>query len=157
MQKISPFLWFDTQAEEAANLYVSVFPNSRVLSVSRYPENGPGKPGSAMTVSFELDGTRFTALNAGPQFKFNESVSFVVECDNQEEVDKYWHALTANGGQESACGWLKDRFGLSWQITPKQLLKAITDPDRARAQRAMASMMTMRKINIAEIERAAKG
>jgi predicted 3-demethylubiquinone-9 3-methyltransferase (glyoxalase superfamily) len=156
MPKITPFLWYDTQAEEAVNFYVSVFPNSRILKTSRYGEAGPGPKGSVMTVEFELDGQRFIALNAGPQFKFTEAVSFLVPCKTQEEVDTYWNKLTANGGQESDCGWLKDKFGLSWQITPTILLELVSDPDREKSKRVMEAMMKMKKIDIATLKQAAE-
>ena len=152
--KITPFLWFDTEAEEAANLYTAVFPNSRVTAVNRYGSAMPGKEGQVMTVAFELDGKKFTALNGGPQYTFTEAVSFVVNCADQDEVDHYWGALS-EGGEEGPCGWLKDRFGLSWQIVPEALLRLIADPDPGRAQRATAAMLGMGKIDIAEIERAA--
>ena len=156
MPKITPFLWFDTQAEQAANLYVSVFPNSRITDVSHYPGEAPGggKPGKVMTVTFELTGQKVIALNAGPMFKLDEAFSFVIDCDGQDEVDHYWNALTADGGTESQCGWLKDRFGLSWQIVPRQLLRALSGADRAGAARAMDAMMTMGRIDIAAIEAA---
>jgi predicted 3-demethylubiquinone-9 3-methyltransferase (glyoxalase superfamily) len=156
MSKITPFLWFDTQAEEAAQFYTSLFPNSKIRHVSRYGEAGPGTPGSVMTVDFELDGQRFTALNGGPQYTFTEAVSFQVGCETQEEVDHYWSTLS-EGGEEGPCGWLKDRYGLSWQIVPSALPRLIGDPDREKAQRAMAAMLKMRKLDIAELERAAEG
>jgi predicted 3-demethylubiquinone-9 3-methyltransferase (glyoxalase superfamily) len=156
MGKITPFLWFDTQAEEAARFYASVFRNSKVGTISHYGEAGPGTPGSVMTVSFELDGQEFTALNGGPEFRFTEAISFQVDCDTQEEVDRYWSALS-EGGEEGPCGWLKDRFGLSWQIVPTALQRLITDPDREKAQRAMAAMLNMGKLDIAELEGAAEG
>jgi predicted 3-demethylubiquinone-9 3-methyltransferase (glyoxalase superfamily) len=156
LQKIKPFLWYDTQAEEAARFYCSIFKNSKILEVARYPEGGPAPAGSVMIVSFELEGTEFVALNAGPTFKFTEAISFVVSTETQEETDYYWNKLTADGGQESACGWLKDRFGLSWQITPKRLIDLISSKDKATATRVMQAMMTMRKIDIATLERAAK-
>jgi predicted 3-demethylubiquinone-9 3-methyltransferase (glyoxalase superfamily) len=156
LHKIKPFLWFDTQAEEAAKFYCSIFQNSKMLDVQRYPEGAPAKAGSVMIASFELEGLPFVALNAGPQFKFTEAISFVVTTETQEETDYYWNKLTADGGQESACGWLKDKFGLSWQITPKQLMTLLSDPDRAKAARVMQSMMTMRKIDIPALERAAQ-
>lgn len=160
MSKISPFLWYDTQAEEAAKLYTSLFPNSKITGTTYYNEemSGPsGMPaGSVMTVSFELDGSKFTAMNAGPIFKFNESVSFSVMCDSQEEVDKYWNALTADGGQESQCGWLKDKYGLSWQITPKRLIELISQGGES-GKRAALAMLKMRKIDIKTIEDAAAG
>lgn len=157
MRKIHPMLWFDTQAEEAANLYVSIFKNSKITGVSRYPEGGPTPKGRVMTLSFELEGQPFTALNAGPHFKFNEAVSFVVDCKSQDEVDYYWTKLIEGGGQPSQCGWLKDKFGLSWQITPTALIELVTDSDPAKAGRAMAAMMQMTKIDIAKIQEAAKG
>jgi predicted 3-demethylubiquinone-9 3-methyltransferase (glyoxalase superfamily) len=156
MPKITPFLWFDNQAEEAANFYVSIFPNSKIKVVNRYGEAGPGPKGSVMTVGLELDGQEFTALNGGPAFKINEAVSFVIHCRDQADVDHYWEKLT-DGGVEVQCGWLKDRYGVSWQVVPHQLLKAIGDPDLARAKRAMQAMLTMRKIDIAKIEAAARG
>jgi predicted 3-demethylubiquinone-9 3-methyltransferase (glyoxalase superfamily) len=165
MQTISPFLWFNDKAEEAAEFYVSVFSSrpgadsgrgpSKVLEVSRYGEAGPGTPGSVMVVKFQLDGQEFTALNGGPQFPFTEAISFEVDCTTQEEVDALWSALTADGGEESQCGWLKDRYGLSWQIVPTRLTELLTDPDAGRAQRAMQAMLQMKKIDIAELERAA--
>jgi len=155
IQKIKPFLWFDTQAEEAARFYCSVFKNSKMLEVQRYPEGAPAPAGSVMIASFELEGMQFVALNAGPRFKFTEAISFVVTTESQEETDYYWNKLTADGGQESACGWLKDKFGLSWQITPRALMQLLSDPDKQKAQRVMQSMMAMKKINIPELERAA--
>jgi predicted 3-demethylubiquinone-9 3-methyltransferase (glyoxalase superfamily) len=156
MSKITPFLWFDTQAEEAAQFYTSVFPNSKIRHVSHYGEAGPGTPGAVMTVDFELDGEGFTALNGGPQYTFTEAVSFQVSCETQEEVDRYWSTLS-EGGEEGPCGWLKDRYGLSWQIVPTALPRLLGDPDREKAQRAMAAMLKMRKLDIAELERAAEG
>ena len=152
MQKITPFLWYDKEAEEAAKFYCSVFKNSKIHRTARYPEGSPAPAGSVMTVEFELDGQRFIALNAGPHFKFNEAVSFVIECDTQDEVDNYWSKLTSDGGQESMCGWLKDKYGLSWQVTPKALGKLMTDPDKEKAKRVMQAMMQMKKLNIAELE-----
>lgn len=157
IQKIKPFLWFDTQAEEAAKFYCSIFKNSRILEVARYPEGSPAPAGSVMIVSFELEGLQFVGLNAGPIFKFTEAISFVVTTETQEETDYLWNKLTADGGKESDCGWLKDKFGLSWQITPRQLTDLLSDPDKKKAARVMAAMMTMHKINIAELERAARG
>jgi predicted 3-demethylubiquinone-9 3-methyltransferase (glyoxalase superfamily) len=157
MPRITPFLWFDTQAEEAAKLYTSIFKNSKINSVTRYSEAGPGPKGSVMTVEFELDGQPFTALNAGPQFKFTEAVSFVVHCKSQKKVDEYWAKLTAGGGQESMCGWLKDKYGLSWQIVPKALPKLLSNPDPKKAKRVMEAMLKMKKIDIAQLEKAAKG
>ena len=155
LQKIKPFLWFDKEAEEAANFYCSIFKNSKVLSVARYPEGGPAPAGSVMIVTFQLEGLEFTGLNAGPMFKFTEAISFAVSTENQEETDYLWNKLTANGGKESDCGWLKDKFGLSWQITPRALIELVASPDKQKSSRAMAAMMTMKKINIAELERAA--
>jgi predicted 3-demethylubiquinone-9 3-methyltransferase (glyoxalase superfamily) len=157
MLKVTPFLWFDDQAEQAAEFYVSLIPNSKITGVSRYGEAGPGVPGSAMTVTFELDGLPVTALNGGPAFSFTEAFSFSVPCEDQAEVDRYWSALTADGGQESRCGWLKDRFGLSWQIVPKALPRLLGDPDRARANRAMQAMLKMNKLVVADLEAAAAG
>jgi predicted 3-demethylubiquinone-9 3-methyltransferase (glyoxalase superfamily) len=156
-QKITPFLWFDKEAEDAAKFYVSVFKNSKLLGISRYGAAGPGEPGSVMTVNFEIEGQEFTALNAGPHFKFTEAVSFLIHCKTQEEVDYYWNTLTADGGQESDCGWLKDKFGLSWQVTPDRLMELIQDPDKEKSQRVMKAMMQMRKIDIGELERAQAG
>jgi len=162
-QKVVPYLWFDKEAEEAATLYVDLFKSrpgtpageSKVIEVNRYTEGGPGEPGTAMVVSFELDGEEFTALNGGPQFNFTEAVSFLVRCESQDEVDYFWNALTADGGEESQCGWLKDRFGLSWQIIPNRLMELLGDPDPGRSQRAMQAMLQMQKIDVAEVERAA--
>jgi predicted 3-demethylubiquinone-9 3-methyltransferase (glyoxalase superfamily) len=156
MQKITTMLWFDGQAEEAAKFYVSVFKNAKMGKLARYGDAGPGRKGSVMVASFEIEGREFMALNAGPQFKFNESVSFVVHCKNQEEVDYYWDKLLAGGGKESMCGWLKDKFGLSWQITPQLLLELTGDPDPAISQSAMKAMMQMRKIDIEALKRATK-
>ncbi len=153
MRRITPFLWFDHQAEEAANLYVSVFPGSRIVSVSRYGEAGPGPKGSVMTVAFELDGQAFTALNGGPLFRFTEAISFVVDCKTQEEVDRYWGKLS-EGGHEGQCGWLKDRFGLSWQIIPSTLGEMLTDPDPGKARKVMEAMLRMKKIDVAELRKA---
>jgi predicted 3-demethylubiquinone-9 3-methyltransferase (glyoxalase superfamily) len=162
-RKVVPYLWFDKEAEEASTLYVDLFKSrpgtpegeSKVVEVNRYTEAGPGEPGTAMVVSFELDGQEFIALNGGPQYAFTEAFSVFVRCESQEEVDHFWNALTADGGEESQCGWLKDRFGLSWQIIPNRLMELIGDPDPGRAQRAMQAMLQMRRIDIAEIERAA--
>lgn len=148
MKKITPFLWFDTQAEEAMNFYVSIFKNSKVGDVSRGPD------GKVFTVSFQLDGQEFMALNAGPQFKFNESISFFVNCENQNEVDEYWIKLIADGGEESMCGWLKDKYGLSWQIVPKQLGELLGDPDPEKSQRVMQAMLKMQKIIVADLQKA---
>jgi predicted 3-demethylubiquinone-9 3-methyltransferase (glyoxalase superfamily) len=154
MQKVTPFLWFDTEGEEAARFYTSVFPNSKIGEITRYGSAGPRPEGTVMTVSFELDGQRFVALNGGPDFTFSEAVSFLVNCDTQDEVDSYWSTLS-EGGEEGPCGWLKDKFGLSWQIVPKRLPELLSDPDRERAQRVMAAMLKMRKIEVDELERAA--
>jgi predicted 3-demethylubiquinone-9 3-methyltransferase (glyoxalase superfamily) len=156
MPKIHPFLWFDTQAEEAASLYVSLFPNSKILSEQRYGPGAPGPEGSVMTIDFELDGQRVTALNGGPVFQFTEAVSFVIDCDGQAEVDRYWNTLL-EGGTPSQCGWLKDRFGMSWQVVPKQLFETIGGPDAAGRQRAMAAMMQMVKLDVAKLEAAYRG
>ena len=160
MQKVTTFLWFDTQAEEAANFYVSLFKNSKIKGVSRYPAEGEeatGKPaGSVMTVKFELDGQEFVALNGGPHFKFNEAVSLVVNCETQEEIDEFWAKLT-EGGEEGPCGWLKDRYGLSWQIDPPVLEEMLQDKDRERAGRVMKAMLQMKKIDIPTLERAYRG
>ncbi len=154
MHGITPCLWFDTEGEEAAELYTSVFPNSRILDVTRHGEAGPRPAGTVMTVSFELDGHRFLALNGGPQYTFSEAISFQVGCETQEEVDAYWAAL-AEGGEEGPCGWLKDRFGVSWQIVPKRLTELLTDPDQEKSQRVMRAMFEMKKIDVAALERAA--
>jgi predicted 3-demethylubiquinone-9 3-methyltransferase (glyoxalase superfamily) len=146
--RIAPFLWFDSNAEEAADFYMSIFKNSRRLDQLRNTGDAPGPKGGVLTVSFELDGQKFTALNGGPHFKFTEAVSFVVRCDSQDEVDYYWSRLTAEGGIESQCGWLKDKFGLSWQIVPAQL------PNLVKHPKAMQAMMKMKKLDIAELERA---
>jgi predicted 3-demethylubiquinone-9 3-methyltransferase (glyoxalase superfamily) len=154
MSKITPCLWFDTEGEDAAEHYTSVFPNSKILDVARYGSAGPRPEGTVMTVTFELDGQEFVALNGGPNFTFNEAVSFQVSCKDQDEVDYYWEKLS-DGGEEGPCGWLKDRFGLSWQIVPDALPRLLGDPDQEKAQRAMAAMLKMHKIEIDELERAA--
>ncbi len=154
MQKITPCLWFDTQAEEAANFYTSVFESSRILGVSHYGEAGPRPAGTVLTVNFELDGQEFVALNGGPEFTFDEAISFQVSCEGQDEVDYYWSKL-AEGGEEGPCGWLKDRFGLSWQIVPTALPRLLGDPDAEKAQRVMAAMLSMKKIDISAVEQAA--
>ena len=156
-QKITTFLWFDNNAEEAASFYVSVFKNSRILKTAPYPEGAPGPKGSVMIVDFELDGQQFTALNGGPHFKFTEAISLLVHCDTQEEIDHYWEKLTADGGQESQCGWLKDKYGLSWQIAPDQLLKVWSEAEPAKAQRVTQAMMGMKKLIIKDLEAAAAG
>jgi predicted 3-demethylubiquinone-9 3-methyltransferase (glyoxalase superfamily) len=155
MQKITPFLWFDTQAEEAAKLYVSIFPNSKIRNTARYGDAGPGPKGSVMTVEFELDGQRMIALNGGPVFKFTEAISLVVDCKDQKEVDHYWNKLL-QGGKESQCGWLKDRFGLSWQIVPAALSRLLSDPDARKAKRVMEAMLKMKKLDVAALEAAAE-
>ena len=156
MQKITPFLWFDGKAEAAMNFYTSIFKNSKVGNVTRYGEAGPGPAGSVLTASFEINGMEFTALNGGPQFKFTEAISFQVPCESQEEVDYYWSKLS-EGGQEQQCAWLKDKFGLSWQIVPTILPKLLGDPDRAKANRVMQAMLQMQKIDIAKLQQAAAG
>ena len=160
LRKITPFLWFDHDAEQAAKFYVSIFPNSRIGSVTRYGDAGAqaaGRPkGSVMTVDFELDGQPFTALNGGPHVKFTEALSFVVHCESQQEVDHFWEKLT-EGGQEVQCGWLKDRFGLSWQVTPTVLLEMLQDKDPQKAERVMAAMLKMKKIDIGALKRAYEG
>jgi len=156
MPTIVPNLWFDTQAEQAAEFYTKVFPNSRILGVSRYPEGAPGPAGEVMTVEFELDGQRFTGINGGPQFPFTEAVSFLINCRTQEEVDSYWEQLT-DGGEPVQCGWLKDRFGLSWQVVPEGMEEVLGDPDPERAQRAMQAMLGMTKLDLAALRAAADG
>ena len=161
MQKITPFLWFDDQAEQAAKFYTSIFKNSKVGRILRYDENAAkaaGRPlGSVLTIEFEIEGQKFVALNGGPQFKFNESVSFVVNCETQDEVDYFWTKLTADGGEQSACGWLKDKFGLSWQITPTVLIDMLHDKDADRAESVMKAMLEMQKIDIAKLNAAYAG
>lgn len=151
MKKITPYLWFDTQAEEAMNYYVSLFKNSRALNISRGPD------GNAFTVSFELDGQEFMGLNAGPRFKFNEALSMYVNCEDQAEVDYFWNSLTSDGGEESMCGWCKDKYGLWWQIIPRQLGELMSDPDPVKSQRVMEAMLKMQKIIIADLEKAHAG
>jgi predicted 3-demethylubiquinone-9 3-methyltransferase (glyoxalase superfamily) len=154
MNELTPCLWFDTEGEDATNFYTSVFPNSKILDVARYGEAGPRPEGTVMTVSFELNGQKFVALNGGPQFTFSEAVSFQVSCETQEEVDSFWSKLS-EGGEEGPCGWLKDKFGLSWQIVPTRLPELLSDPDPEKAQRVMAAMLKMRKIEVGELEEAA--
>jgi predicted 3-demethylubiquinone-9 3-methyltransferase (glyoxalase superfamily) len=154
MQKIIPCLWFDTEGEDAANFYTSIFPNSRITDVARYGSAGPRPEGTVMTVGFELDGQSFVALNGGPDFTFSEAVSFQVDCKSQEEVDEYWSKLS-EGGEEGPCGWLKDKFGLSWQIVPSRLTELLSDPDKEKSQRVMQAMLQMKKIQIDELEQAA--
>ncbi len=156
IQRIVPNLWFDTQAEEAANYYTSVFKNSRIVNVAHYPEGGPREPGMVMTVEFELDGQRFVGINGGPEFTFDEAVSFLINCEGQDEVDYYWDRLT-EGGQESQCGWLKDRYGVSWQVVPEGMDEIFADPDPTRAQRAMQAMLGMGKLDLAALRSAADG
>lgn len=156
IQTITPFLWFDSQAEEAAQFYVSIFPNSRIVKVVRYGAAGPGPAGSAMTVAFELDGLSFVALNGGPHFKFTEAISFVVNCETQDEIDFYWDKLSAGGG-EVQCGWLKDRFGLSWQVVPPALAELLGDPDPQKSTRVMQAMLGMKKLDLAALRRAYEG
>lgn len=154
MPKITPFLWFDNNAEEAMNFYTSIFKNSKIGSVSRYGDAGPGPKGSVMTASFTIEGQEFTALNGGPIFKFNESVSFVVHCKDQKEVDYYWEKLSSDGGKEVDCGWLKDKFGLSWQIVPDILMEFLQAKDPIKSQRVMKAMMQMKKMDIAKLKQA---
>jgi two-component system sensor histidine kinase QseC len=157
MKKIVPFLWYDTQAEEAAKLYTSIFRNSKILSTSHYGEGGPMPAGTVLVVSFELNGQKFNAMNAGPVFKFNESVSFLVECDTQEDIDYYWDSLLAGGGQPSQCGWLKDKFGLSWQITPTIMPDLLTSGDGQKSARVFQAMMTMKKVDLQKLQDAFDG
>jgi len=156
LQRITPNLWFDTEAEAAAAFYISVFENSRIVHVARYTEAGPRPAGTVMTVEFELDGQRFVGINGSPEFTFDEAVSFGITCETQEEIDYYWERLT-EGGEEGPCGWLKDRFGLSWQVVPTGMEELFSDPDQTRAERAMQAMFTMRKLDIAALRRAADG
>ena len=156
MQKITPFLWFNNQAEEAANFYVSIYKNSKIKTVTRYGEAGPGPEGGEMTVVFQLDGQEFIALNGGPQFKFTEALSFSVDCKTQQEVDEFWEKLSA-GGEEGPCGWLKDKYGLSWQVTPTILLEMMSDKDPEKAKRVMHAMMQMKKIIIKDLQDAYDG
>ena len=157
MQKITPFLWFDTQAEEAAELYVSLFKNSRIGQIARYGDAGPGPEGQVMTIEFELDGLQFTALNGGPMYKFTEAFSMQVGCEDQAEIDRLWDKLTADGGEPGRCGWLKDRFGLSWQIVPARMGELVGGSDPAKAARAMQAMLQMNKLDIAALQKAREG
>lgn len=157
MQRITPCLWFDTQAEDAAEFYVSVFPNSEIVHVSRYGEGAPMPAGTALVVLFRLDGVDFQALNGGPAFTFTEAVSFYVNADTQDEIDRLWNTLIADGGEPSQCGWLKDKYGLSWQIVPPILNELLEDPDPERAGRVMQAMLAMSKLEIAELEAAYRG
>jgi predicted 3-demethylubiquinone-9 3-methyltransferase (glyoxalase superfamily) len=154
MQKITPYLWFDHQAEDAVNFYTSIFKDSRVGETSRYPEGVPGMGGQLMTASFYLNGQEFMALNGGPMHQFSEAISLMVHCEDQAEVDYYWERLTANGGEEGQCGWLKDQFGVSWQVIPNQLGQLLGNPDPAKAQRAVQAMLQMKKIDIKALEEA---
>ena len=156
MQPITPFLWFDSQAEQAADFYVSVFPDSEITGITRYGEAGPGVAGTAMVVAFTLRGMEFSALNGGPVYQFTPAVSFVVDCQTQDEVDHYWDVLTADGGAEVQCGWLVDKFGVSWQIVPRRLTELMADPDGAKARRVTEAMLKMKKIIIADLEAAAR-
>ena len=153
---VTPCIWFDKDGEDAARLYTSLFPNSKITKVFRYGEAGPRDADMVLTVEFELDGTRFTALNGGPEFKPNEAVSFQISCKDQDEVDHYWDGLVEGGGEHGPCGWLKDRFGVSWQVIPDALPRLLSDPDKEKANRVMAAMMKMGKLEIAELERAAE-
>ena len=155
--KIRPMLWFDGQAEEAAKLYVSIFPNSKILEIAHYGDTGPGAKGSVMTVAFRLGDLEIVALNGGPQFKFSEAISLAIEVETQEEVDRYWKALTANGGQEGPCGWLKDRYGLSWQVVPAAAIRALSGTDQKKADRVMSAVMEMRKFDVGKIDAAIRG
>lgn len=157
MQKITPFLWFNGQAEQAAKFYTSILPKSKIRKVTRYGDAGPGPTGSVMTVEFEIAGQKFITLNGDSQFKFNESVSFMVHCKTQAEVDRYWKKLTAGGGKEVACGWLKDKYGLCWQIVPTVLMELISSKDAAKSQRAMRAMMNMVQLDIAKLKQACRG
>jgi len=157
MPKIYPFLWFDTQAEEAAAFYCSIFPNSKIGRTTRCGKSGPGPEGSVLTIAFSLDGQEFVGLNAGPRFKFTEAISFVVPCNTQDEIDNYWSKLTSGGGRESMCGWLKDKFGLSWQIVPANIDKLLSDADPQKSGRVMQALLQMGKLDIAKLEKARDG
>jgi predicted 3-demethylubiquinone-9 3-methyltransferase (glyoxalase superfamily) len=156
-QKITPNLWFDMNAEEAARFYVDVFADGRILNVARYPEGSPGPAGEVMTIEWEVQGQRFIGINGGPQFEFSEAVSFMITCSDQEEVDYYWERLTADGGSEGQCGWLTDRFGLAWQVAPEGMDEVFSDPDPAKAERAMQAMLKMGKLDVAALRAAAEG
>jgi len=156
-QKITPFLWFDNNAEEAINFYLSIFADSKILNLSRYPEEVPDLGGKAMSIVFQLEGQKFMALNGGPQFKFTEAISLLVDCTSQEEVDNLWYKLIADGGEPGRCAWLKDKFGLSWQIVPRQLGELMGDPDPQKSQRVMQAMLQMGKIDIAALQAAYEG
>ena len=155
MPTIIPNLWFDTQAEEAAAFYTSIFENSRIGAITHYGQAGPREAGLVMTVEFELDGQRYVAINGGPEFRFNEAISLEIRCESQDEIDLYWSRLTADGGEEGPCGWLKDKYGVSWQVTPRALEDLIVDPDREKVDRVMKALLQMGKIDVAELERAA--
>jgi predicted 3-demethylubiquinone-9 3-methyltransferase (glyoxalase superfamily) len=157
MPRTYPCLWFDTQAQEAAEFYTSLFPNSRIVTVTRYPEGTGDRVGEVLTVSFELDGAYYLALNGGPEFTFDEAISITIDCEDQAEIDRYWDALVANGGQEGPCGWLKDKYGLSWQVVPTGMEEVFSDPDPERAKRAMEAMLKMRKLDIEALRSAAAG
>jgi predicted 3-demethylubiquinone-9 3-methyltransferase (glyoxalase superfamily) len=157
VQKIVTNLWFDTQAEEAANFYCSLFPDSKILNITRYDSAGPGPEGQVMVVDFQLVGQRFTGINGGPEFKFSEAISLLINCDSQEEVDRYWDALLADGGEPSQCGWLKDKYGLSWQVVPREMDEMIASTDTAAAQRTMEAMLKMVKLDVGELKRAYAG
>jgi predicted 3-demethylubiquinone-9 3-methyltransferase (glyoxalase superfamily) len=157
MHKITPFLWFDDQAEAAAKFYVAVFKNGRIVKTVRFGDAGPGPKGAVMTVAFEVNGQHFTALNGGPQFQFTEAISFVVSCQTQAEIDELWGKLSADGGREGRCGWLKDKYGLSWQLVPPSLPDLLADPDPVRATRTMQAMMQMGKLDIATLQKAHQG
>jgi len=156
MPRITPNLWFDTQSEEAAEFYVSVFPNSKITNVTHYGEAGPREPGMVLTVDFVLDGQEYTAINGGPEFTFDEAISLLINCADQDEVDYYWAKLS-EGGEEGPCGWLKDRFGLSWQVCPVEMVEVLNDPDPNRSERAMRAMLGMRKLDVAALKAAADG
>jgi predicted 3-demethylubiquinone-9 3-methyltransferase (glyoxalase superfamily) len=157
MPKITPNLWFDTQAQEAAEFYVSVFPNSRIDAITHYTDAGPREAGTVLTVAFVLDGRAFVGINGGPEFTFDEAVSFQIDCADQAEIDSYWEKLTADGGKEGPCGWCQDKFGLWWQVVPVGMEELFADPDKDRATRAMAAMLKMGKLDVAELQRAADG
>lgn len=156
-QRIVPSLWFDGTAQQAAEFYLTVFANSQILNVTRYPKGSPGPEGEVMTVEFVLDGQRFVGINGGPQFSFSEAVSFQISCETQEEVDRYWEQLTSDGGEEGQCGWLKDKFGLSWQVVPEGMDEVFANPDAGAAERAMKVMMGMKKLDVAALRAAADG
>ena len=156
MQKITPFLWFDTQAEEAVEFYLSVFKDGKIHTMARYPEDGPRTPGTVMTIAFELKGQQFVALNGGPGFPFTNAVSLVVNCDSQEEIDYFWEKLAANGGEHNVCGWLMDKFGMPWQIVPSQVWDWLNGEDPGKVKRVTSAVWQMEKLDLAELERAAR-